>query len=146
MSTVSLWQTGPYLTPITSPSYDPGNLNLVYRGAFQRPDCIGNGNLSNPSLNEYFDINAFNPVPTGPVGNCQVGSLVGPGTVAMAAGLSKTFALGERIHHEVRKHIYELAESPQLRAAIDGCVLTFDLRKDNKRPNLRECGQSDRSD
>jgi hypothetical protein len=32
VSTVSLWQTGPYLTPITSPSYDPGNLNLVYIG------------------------------------------------------------------------------------------------------------------
>jgi hypothetical protein len=43
ISTVSLWETGPYLTPITSSSYDPGNLSLSYRGAFQRPDCIGNG-------------------------------------------------------------------------------------------------------
>ncbi len=98
LSTVSLWQTGPYLTPITSPSYDPGNLNLVYRGAFQRPDCIGNGSLSNPSVNGYFDINAFTPIPAGPVGDCRVGSLVGPGTVAIAGGLSKTFALTERVH------------------------------------------------
>ena len=96
LSTVSMWETGPYLTPITSPSYDPGNLNLVYRGAFQRPDCIGNGNLSNPTVSDYFNINAFNPVPTGPVGNCGVGILRGPGTVAIAAGLSKTFALGEK--------------------------------------------------
>jgi len=98
ISTVSMWQTGPYLTPITSPSYDPGNLNLIYRGAFQRPDCIGNGNLANPTVGDYFNINAFNPVPVGPVGNCRVGSLLGPGTVAIAAGLSKTFALGERVH------------------------------------------------
>jgi len=98
ISTVSLWQTGPYLTPITSPSYDPGNLNLVYRGAFQRPDCVGNGNLSNPTPDEYFNLSAFNPVPAGPVGNCRVGSLVGPGTVAIAGGLSKTFALGEKVH------------------------------------------------
>jgi hypothetical protein len=96
ISTVSLWQTGPYLTPITSPSYDPGNLNLVYRGAFQRPDCVGNGNLSNPRPGEYFNVNAFNAVPAGAVGSCRVGSLVGPGTVAIAGGLSKTFAFGER--------------------------------------------------
>ncbi|HUJ94813.1 MAG TPA: carboxypeptidase-like regulatory domain-containing protein [Terriglobales bacterium] len=98
ISTVSLWQTGPYLTPITSPSYDPGNLNLVYRGAFQRPDCIGDGNLANPTPGEYFNLAAFNPIPAGPVGNCRVGSLLGPGTVAVAAGLAKTFALGEKVH------------------------------------------------
>jgi Carboxypeptidase regulatory-like domain len=98
ISTISLWQTGPYLTPITSPSNDPGNLNLVYRGAFQRPDCIGNGNLSNPSPENYFDLGAFNPVPAGAVGNCRVGSLLGPGTIAIAGGMSKTFSLGERVH------------------------------------------------
>ena len=97
-STVSLWQTGPYLTPITSPSNDPGNLNLVYRGAFQRPDCTGDGNLSNPSPGEYFNLQAFNPVPAGAVGTCRVGSLLGPGTVAIAAGFAKTFAFGERVH------------------------------------------------
>ena len=98
VSTISLWQTGPFLTPITSPTYDPGNLNLVYRGAFQRPDCIGDGNLANPSPGEYFNLSTFNPIPAGPVGNCRVGSLVGPGTVAIAAGISKSFALGERVH------------------------------------------------
>jgi hypothetical protein len=69
----------------------------VYRGAFQRPDCVGNGNLSNPTPDEYFNLSAFNPVPAGPVGNCRVGSLVGPGTVAIAAGLAKTFAFGEKL-------------------------------------------------
>ncbi len=98
ISTVSMWQTGPYLTPLTSPSYDPGNLNLVYRGAFQRPDCVGDGNLSNPARGDYFNASAFNAVPLGPVGDCRVGSLVGPGTVAIAGGLSKTFALGEKVH------------------------------------------------
>jgi hypothetical protein len=98
ISTVSLWETGPYLTPITSPSYDPGHLNLVYRGSFQRPDCIANGNLSSPTTGEYFNLAAFNPIPAGPVGNCAVGSLLGPGTVAIAGGMSKTFAISERVH------------------------------------------------
>ncbi|HXY50323.1 MAG TPA: carboxypeptidase-like regulatory domain-containing protein [Terriglobales bacterium] len=98
LSTVSLWQTGPYLTPITSPSYDPGHLNLVYRGAFQRPDCVADGNLANPTPSDYFNLNAYNPIPAGPVGNCRVGSLLGPGTVAIAAGLAKSFAIGEKVH------------------------------------------------
>jgi hypothetical protein len=97
VSTISVWQTGPFLTPITSPSYDPGNLSLVYRGAFQRPDCIGDGNLANPTPGEYFNLDAFNAVPAGPVGTCRVGSLVGPGTVAVAAGLAKTFAFREKV-------------------------------------------------
>lgn len=97
ISSVGLWQTGPYLTPITSSSYDPGNLNLVYRGAFQRPDCIGNGNLSNPSPSDYFNLAAFVAQPSGPVGNCRVGSLLGPGTVAISGGLAKTFNVSEHL-------------------------------------------------
>jgi hypothetical protein len=103
LSTISMWQTGPYLTPTISPSLDPANLNLVYRGASLRPDCVGNGNLANPTPGHYFDINAFAPPPTnsGRLGNCGVGTLVGPGTVAIAGGLSKTFAFGERVRMRV---------------------------------------------
>jgi Carboxypeptidase regulatory-like domain len=97
VSTVSLWETGPYLTPTTSPSYDPGNLNLSYRGSFQRPDCLGNGNIANPTSGSMFTISAFNPVPLGPVGNCGVGILEGPGTTTIAAGLSKNFHITERL-------------------------------------------------
>jgi hypothetical protein len=97
VSTVSLWETGPYLTPITSSSFDPGNLNLSYRGSFQRPDCSGNGNVANPSTGSMFNIGAFNPIPSGPVGNCGVGILEGPGTTTVAAGLSKNFHITERM-------------------------------------------------
>jgi hypothetical protein len=97
LSTVSLWETGPYLTPITSSSYDPGNLSLSYRGAFQRPDCVGNGNIANPATGSMFRPSAFDPIPSGPVGNCGVGILLGPGTSTIAAGLSKTFHLNERM-------------------------------------------------
>ena len=95
ISTVSLWETGPYLTPITSSSYDPGNLNLSYRGSIQRPDCVGNGNRAVGG--SMFDLSAFTPIPAGPVGNCGVGILEGPGTVTIAAGLAKTFHLTERV-------------------------------------------------
>jgi len=98
LSTVSMWETGPYLTPITSPAFDTANLNLVYTGAFLRPDCIGNPNLANPTVNEYFNIAAFNPVPgPGRIGNCGVGTLQGPGTMAIAGGLSKSFQVREHV-------------------------------------------------
>jgi len=97
VSTVSLWETGPYLTPTTSPSYDPGNLNLSYRGSFQRPDCLGNGNTANPTSGSMFAISTFNPIPSGPIGNCGVGILEGPGTTTIAAGLSKNFHITERL-------------------------------------------------
>jgi hypothetical protein len=97
LSTVSLWETGPYLTPTTSNSFDPGNLNISYRGAYQRPDCMGNGNVANPATGSMFNLAAFNPVPSGPVGNCGVGILEGPGTTTIAAGLSKNFQITERL-------------------------------------------------
>jgi len=99
LSAITMWQTGPYLTPTVSPSIDPANLGLVFRGASLRPDCVGNGNISNPTPDHYFDINAFAepPADSGRMGNCGVGILQGPGTVAIAGGLSKTFALGERV-------------------------------------------------
>jgi hypothetical protein len=97
LSTVSLWQTGPYLTPITSPSYGPPSLNLVYRGAALRPDRIASGSTANQTLDNYFDINAFQAVPSaGSIGNSGVGILVGPGTTAIAAGLAKNFMFSER--------------------------------------------------
>jgi hypothetical protein len=96
VSSVTLWQTGPFLTPVTSPSFDTGNLNLVYRGAILRPDRIGNGNLANPTPDRYFDLGAFAPVPAaGRIGNSGVGILQGPGTTAIAGGMSKTFTIRE---------------------------------------------------
>jgi hypothetical protein len=97
LSTVSLWETSPYLTATTSSSYDPGNLNISYRGAFQRPDCIGNGNIANPATGSMFNLAAFNPIPSGPVGNCGVGTLLSPGTTTIAAGVSKNFPITERL-------------------------------------------------
>jgi hypothetical protein len=46
-----------------------------------------------------FDLSADrgNPIPSGPVGNCGVGILEGPGTTTIAAGLSKNFHITERL-------------------------------------------------
>jgi len=113
LSTVSLWQTGPFLTPITSPSLDTANLNLVYRGAILRPDRIGSGNLPNPTPDQYFDFNAFSPVPgPGRIGNSGVGILQGPPTLAIAGGMAKNFTLKEGVRLRLEATFTNLPNHP----------------------------------
>ncbi len=108
LSTVSMRETGPFLTPITSPSLDPANLNLVYRGAALQPDRIGNGNL----------ISAFaqTPANAGRIGNSGVWILVGPGSVAMAGGLAKTFNLREGVRMRFEIAFTNLPNHPNFAA------------------------------
>ena len=120
LSTVSLFQTGPYLTPITSPSYGAPSLNLVYRGAALRPDRIGSGIPNNQTNDNYFDIGDFNPVPASGVGNSGVGILEGPDTVAIAGGLSKNFVVHEGIKLRFEATFTNLPNHPNFLApAVD---------------------------
>ena len=104
ISTITMLESGPWLTPLTSPSQDQSGTNVLGRGAQLRPDRIGDGNISNPSPDQWFNINAFVPTPTsaGRIGNAGVGILEGPGTIAVAGGVSKNFLVLEhvKIHFE----------------------------------------------
>jgi len=100
LSTVTLIQTGPFLTPTYSAGVvDPANVNIFNRGSQLRPDRVGSGNVSNPTPDNFFDINAFAapPANAGRIGNAGVGILVGPGTVAVSGGLAKTFSVSEKV-------------------------------------------------
>ena len=97
VNTITLLETGPYLTPTISPNLDQTNTDPVAEGSIVRPDLVGNPVPANRTPNNYFDLNAFAPTPVGAarVGNAGVGILEGPGTVAVNAGLSKTMTLRE---------------------------------------------------
>jgi hypothetical protein len=97
VNTITLLQTGPWLTPTISPTEDQSNTNIVGRaGITLRPDAVGNPN--SPSPGTLWNINAFAPTPTnaGRIGNAGVGVLEGPGTISVSGGLSKTFQIRER--------------------------------------------------
>jgi hypothetical protein len=100
LSTIGLIQSGPYQTPTIPAGLDQSNTDIFDR-CFRcaRPDRIGNGNLANPTPNEYYDPSAFVPVPKGAgrFGNAGVGILEGPGTVAISAGLAKTFQVTDKL-------------------------------------------------
>jgi len=108
LSTITLLQTGPFETPIEAITDDPANIGIEppVSGCHEtaaRPDRIGNGNISHHKPGLYFNQAAFqDAIHLGRDGNAGVGSLKGPGTVAIAAGLSKEFSVGEgkKIHFE----------------------------------------------
>lgn len=97
---ILLLQTGPYLTP-TFTGTDPSGTGVLVRGVTttQRPDRVGNGNISNPTLDAYFDRNAFvRPASNiGRFGNAGVGILRGPGTQVFSLTVGKQFPVYERL-------------------------------------------------
>ena len=100
MTSVTLLQTGPWLTPSISTSSDQSNTNVVNRGAFLRPDQVSKSLYEGQSRARYFNSAAFAPTPAGAgrFGNAGVGILQGPGTEAVSMGLAKIFNVTEGVH------------------------------------------------
>ncbi len=98
LDTITLLETGPYLTPTMSVSEDQTNTDPAAAGTtVVRPDRVGNPIPAHRTNAQYFDINAFAPPPVGAgrVGTASVGNLEAPGTIAVNAGLAKTVAFRE---------------------------------------------------
>jgi hypothetical protein len=99
LTTVTLLETGPWLTPGISDSYDQSNTDVVNRGAYLRPDQVSTNLYRRQSHAQYFNLAAFSPTPAGAgrFGNAGVGILQGPGTAAVSLGLAKVFPVTERM-------------------------------------------------
>ncbi len=88
-----------------------------------RPDRICNGQLSNWSVNEFFDTSCFvNPAP-GELGNSSRTPLFGPGFVNFDGSLFKSFPLGfrEGASLEFRTEVFNIFNHPQF--AEPGTIL-----------------------
>ena len=99
LNTVTLVETGPWLTPSISASYDQSNTDVVNRGAFLRPDVVATNFCAGQSRARYFNLAAFAPTPAGAgrFGNAGVGILEGPGTNTISLGLAKSFRVTEKV-------------------------------------------------
>jgi hypothetical protein len=98
VNTITLLETGPWLTPTMSVSRDQTNTNPAASGTtVVRPDRVSDPIPTHRTNANYFDLGAFAPPPVGAgrVGNAGVGSLEGPGTIAVNAGLAKTMPIHE---------------------------------------------------
>lgn len=124
LSSIFLWQSGSFLTPyIGGGNADPSGTGSGIIGRPQFPDRVADGNLSNPTRRDWFNLNAYacpaTPgwvpgtactigsgnsgalAPIGRFGNSGIGTLVGPGIVSLNAGLAKYFAFTERVKLKV---------------------------------------------
>lgn len=93
---ILLLQSGSFETAQFS-NRDPSGTGADVRGftATQRPDQVGEGNLSNPTAERYWDVAAF-ALPAnniGRFGNAEVGTLMGPGTKVFSMTLGKNVRL-----------------------------------------------------
>ena len=98
-NTITLLETGPYLTPTINPQFDQTNTDPQLAGSIVRPDMVGNPTPAHRTAGNYFNLSAFAPTPVGAarIGNAGVGILEGPGTVAVSAGLAKAMAIHENL-------------------------------------------------
>lgn len=118
MSNIFLYQSGTFLTAFIPNGFiDPSGTGsgVALGGASQRPDVTGNPNSGSHNRNHWFNNNAFScpgqtgyasiatcnvgvgSAPIGRFGNESVGDLVGPGTVSLSTGLSKSFTIVEGV-------------------------------------------------
>jgi hypothetical protein len=95
LTNITLLETGPWVTPSISGSFDKSNTNVVNSGATLRPDAVSEAYRAGSGHGQYFNLAAFAPTPAGAgrFGNAGVGILQGPGTVAVSLGLAKYFTL-----------------------------------------------------
>ncbi len=100
INTITLLETGPWLTPSISTSADQSNTDLGPRGAFARPDVVSTNYYKGQSRAQYFNPAAFvaTPAGAGRFGNAGIGILQGPGTAAVSLGLAKVFPITESVH------------------------------------------------
>jgi hypothetical protein len=98
LNTVTLIETGPWLTPNISTADDQSNTNVGPRGAFLRPDQVSNHFSAGRTRAQYFNPDAFAATPAGAgrFGSAGVGILQGPGTQAVSLGLAKVYKVSER--------------------------------------------------
>jgi hypothetical protein len=101
LSTVTLLQTGNWLTPTVNPSFDQSNTNLnnlrYLGGAVARPDCVGNPVPSNRSPSNFYNVGAFAPpsANAGRFGTCGLGILEGPNEMNVNGGFAREVKIHE---------------------------------------------------
>jgi hypothetical protein len=100
LSSILEFHSGIPFTPVMGTA----NLNGALSGSWY-PNRVGNGTLSNPSINDWFDTNAFEQPAQYTFGNSGRNVLYGPGYERVDLALAKAFAihlLGEQGKLQVR--------------------------------------------
>jgi hypothetical protein len=103
---ISTFQTGLPFTPTA-------NSATVNTGTGSRPDRIGDGELSDPTVDRWFDPLAFRTPAQFTYGNSGRNILYGPGRVNFDFSLFKEFHITEEVKLQFRTEFFNIFNTPQ---------------------------------
>jgi hypothetical protein len=108
------WQTGrPFTVALLSEIDNSGTgRSILGFGANDRPNVVGNPNLSRRSAAQWFNQSAFSFPARGTFGNAGRNILDGPGYSNVNASLIKNTALSERLNLQLRAEVFNLFNHP----------------------------------
>jgi hypothetical protein len=89
-------------------SFDNANVG----GGSQRPNIVGNPNLSNPTLAEYFNTSAFAVAPSFTYGNAGRDILRGPNVWNLDFSIFRNFNFLERMTLQFRGEFFNVFNHP----------------------------------
>jgi hypothetical protein len=103
---INTFQTGlPFTPTLNSPT--------VNTGTGSRPNRIGEGTVSNPTVDKWFDPAAFTTPAQFTFGNSGRNILYGPGRVNFDFSVFKEFPVTERLKLQFRTEFFNLFNTPQ---------------------------------
>jgi hypothetical protein len=107
------WQFSGIVTLSTGRPFTVSLNTGVNNGAPSWPNRIGDGKLSDPSVNTWFDIAAFVAPPPNTYGDSGRGILYAPGTQTADVSLAKRIPLKSRVTLQLRADAFNLLNMPQ---------------------------------
>jgi hypothetical protein len=116
------WQTNGIISLRSGQPFTVSQGNIINTGnAPVRPDRAENGAVDNPTVNQWFDPNAFQLVSCANssmperchYGNSGVGILEGPGFKNVDFSMFKNFGITERVKLQFRGEFFNLFNTPQ---------------------------------
>jgi hypothetical protein len=98
ISAITYFQSGMFLTPTISIPDPTGTVHTTSANrplVTIRPDQLRNPNISNRTIDAWFDTSAFAAPPIGRFGNSARGVIIGPGTNVWHMGFHKYFTFSD---------------------------------------------------
>ncbi len=103
---IDVWETGqPFTVGNSSPLSNTGVSS-------DRPNQIANPNLSNRTINQWFNISAFQAQTLGTIGTERRNMLFGPHYRHFDASAFKNFDFTERLHLQARIEVFNVSNTP----------------------------------
>jgi hypothetical protein len=117
VNALNVWSTGEPFTIVNA----AGQSNTGVGADGDRPNQIGSPKISNPSISEFFNINAYQAQPFGTIGNVAKNSLYGPHFRHLDVSAFKTFDVVNNLKLQFRAEFFNLTNTPNF-AEPDGAL------------------------